>query len=75
MTPPAKKASATFEGRAAGMGHHQRTGTTLKTAREDYAAFTAEADRLSLTLKGTACGALRNQPGLLAKLEMGVAAP
>ena len=60
----ATKASDAFEGRAAGMGHHQLTGAALsaaiKTARDDYAAFRdiaraafpADADRISLTLKG-----------------------
>lgn len=60
----AEAASDAFEGRASGMGNQKLTGTALiaaiKTAREDYAsfreiaraAFPAEADRLSLSLKG-----------------------
>ena len=60
----ATAASDAFEGRAAGMGNQKLTGTALiaaiKTARHDYAAFReiaraafpAEADRLSLSLKG-----------------------
>lgn len=60
----AKAASDAFEGRASGMGHQKLTGAALiaaiKTARFDYAAFRdiaraafpAEADRISLSLKG-----------------------
>ena len=60
----AKTAADAFEGRAAGMGHQQLTGSALsaaiRTAREDYAAFRdiaraafpADADRVALSLKG-----------------------
>ncbi len=60
----AKAAGRAFEGRAAGMGNQKLTGATLgaaiKAARSDYsafrevarAAFPADADRTSLSLKG-----------------------
>ena len=60
----ATAASGAFEGRASGMGQQKLSGAALvaaiKTAREDYAtfreiaraAFPAEADRISLSLKG-----------------------
>ena len=60
----AKAANDAFEGRATGMGNQKLTGAALaaaiKTARHDYAAFreiaraafTADADRTGLSLKG-----------------------